>query len=180
MRIAISLIPFILVMLHTAFSQTDRVKREIESNIDWMAKSTEMPSKLSVWDYPVPIGGGMTSWRGPLSAAECLVNATIFALAGDCKAAVKWLKAGQAHKESVMRLFDTYPSYCCAYIAKYYDEAAVKWFGFVYTTKIPRTYVDYGLSIIRKHHPKSYNDFHNPQERRRYFGDDKGGRMDKN
>ena len=145
---------YLIFTLDSGVAAQTAIEQEIQVNIKWLYNSTNAPTSImGSYFFQVPIGGGLTSVRGPLSGRECLYYATIFALQSDVKKANAWLQAGQSHNESVMQLFADNAYYCASYIKQEYAQQAVAFFGGNYVSKGSLGYLSPILRTIKKHDP---------------------------
>lgn len=132
---------FLCILNYKSQAQTAAQKVSILNGIDWLHTSTGPPTKFRTYFRAVPAGEGMYWVRGSLSAHSCLMNATIFALAGEYQYAIEWLQAGQDHNLGAQNDYATYPDMCIEYIKRVYGNEAMATFGYSVATKVPLQWI---------------------------------------
>lgn len=121
----------LVIITLPSFSQDDLMKQGICANIDWIwgAAGNAPPSRAEVWLYPVVIGanGEYPSIRGPVGARTCGNYAVLYALSGNNRAAIAWLKSAQGHNPAAANDFEIYSDFTIAYaVSKHKNDALIE------------------------------------------------------
>ncbi|MBX0289706.1 hypothetical protein K3G63_04615 [Hymenobacter sp. HSC-4F20] len=136
----------------------ENIKAEIRKNVDWIwtEAGDAAPASLKAWLVPIPVGGGITSVRGPLGPRTCGNYAVLWALAGDRKKALEWLNVCQSHNESVKAQFNQYSEYTVDYAKSQHEKDAVTQLGILtagMSFPVPLHYITGVLNALKGHNP---------------------------